>query len=66
MSQRGVFATNLEKLLLYSLDDDNLVSEDCKKMIVKISALMLMHNFIDVQNPPDRDGREGCFLFTPR
>lgn len=36
MSQRGVFATNLEKLLLYSLDDNNSVNEDCKKMIVKI------------------------------
>lgn len=36
MSQRGVFATNLEKLLLYSLNDSNSVSEDCKKMIVKI------------------------------
>lgn len=35
MSQRGVFATNVEKLLLYSLDDE-LVREDCKKMIVKI------------------------------
>ena len=36
MSERGVFATNLEKLLLYSLDESNSVSEDCKKMIVKI------------------------------
>lgn len=36
MSKRGVFATNLEKLLLYSLDDTNKVNEDCKKMIVKI------------------------------
>ena len=36
MPERGIFATNLEKLLLYSLDDNNGVSEDCKKMIVKI------------------------------
>lgn len=36
MSKRGVFATNLEKLLLYSLNDENSVSEDCKKIIVKI------------------------------
>lgn len=36
MSKRGIFATNLEKLLLYSLDDSKDVSEDCKKMIVKI------------------------------
>ena len=41
MSQRGVFSTNLEKLLLYSLDDDNLVDEDCKKMIVKIYILSI-------------------------
>lgn len=36
VSQRGIFATNVEKLLLYSLDDDNSVTEDCKKMIVKV------------------------------
>lgn len=36
MSRRGIFATNVEKLLLYSLDDNNKVCEDCKKMIVKI------------------------------
>ena len=36
MSERGIFATNIEKLLLYSLDDKNSVNEDCKKMIVKI------------------------------
>lgn len=34
--ERGIFATNLEKLLLYSLNDNNDVGEDCKKMIVKI------------------------------
>lgn len=31
VSQRGVFATNLEKLLLYSLNDNNSVNKDCKK-----------------------------------
>lgn len=36
MSERGIFATNLEKLLLYSLDDKNAVSDDSKKLIVKI------------------------------
>lgn len=36
MFERGIFATNVEKLLLYSLDDENDVSEDCKKIIVKI------------------------------
>lgn len=36
MSERGIFATNLEKLLLYSLDDKNNVNDDCRKMIVKI------------------------------
>ncbi|WP_412771483.1 hypothetical protein [Ligilactobacillus murinus] len=52
MSQRGVFATNLEKLLLYSLDDDNLVSEDCKKMIVKIydHFQLALHQIENVNN----------------
>ncbi len=36
MSQRGIFATNVEKLLLYSLDEQNHVSEDSKKLIIKI------------------------------
>lgn len=31
MSERGIFATNLEKLLLYSLDDNNGVN-DCKDL----------------------------------
>lgn len=35
-AKRGVFATNLEKLLLYSLDEKNSVKDDSKKMIVKI------------------------------
>ena len=36
MSQRGIFATNVEKLLLYSLEERNHVSEDSKKLIIKI------------------------------
>jgi len=36
MSERGILATNLEKLLLYSLDDNNVIKDDCKKIIVKI------------------------------
>ena len=36
MPERGIFATNMENLLLYSRDDNNSVNEDCKKMIVKI------------------------------
>lgn len=36
MEQRGIFATNVEKLLLYSLDEKNHVSADTKKIIVKI------------------------------
>lgn len=35
-TKRGIFATNLEKLLLYSLDEKNSVKDDSKKMIVKI------------------------------
>lgn len=35
-SQRGIFVTNLEKLLLYSLDDKNEMNEDSRKMIIKI------------------------------
>lgn len=52
MSQRGIFATNLEKLLLYSLDDDNSVSEDCKKMIVKIydHFQLALHQIENVNN----------------
>lgn len=36
MTERGIFATNIEKLLLFSLDDANGVEGDCKKIIVKI------------------------------
>ena len=36
MEQRGIFATNVEKLLLYSLDEKNHVGADTKKIIVKI------------------------------
>lgn len=36
MEKRGIFATNVEKLLLYSLDEKNHVDADTKKIIVKI------------------------------
>ena len=36
MAERGIFATNLEKLLLYSLDEKNNVADDSKKLIIKI------------------------------
>lgn len=32
MEQRGIFATNVEKLLLYSLDEKNHVGADTKKI----------------------------------
>lgn len=35
-STRGVFVTNLEKLLLFSLDEDNNVAVDAQRIIVKI------------------------------
>lgn len=52
MPARGIFATNLEKLLLYSLDDNNGVSEDCKKMIVKIydHFQLALHQIENVNN----------------
>ena len=36
LSQRGVFATNVEKLLLYVLNSENDVGEDCRKLVIKI------------------------------
>ena len=52
MSERGIFATNLEKLLLYSLDDKNAVSEDSKKLIVKIydHFQLALHQIENVNN----------------
>lgn len=52
MSERGIFATNLEKLLLYSLNDENKVSEDCKKMIIKIydHFQLALHQIENVNN----------------
>ena len=52
MSERGIFATNLEKLLLYSLDDNNGVNDDCKKMIVKIydHFQLSLHQIENVNN----------------
>lgn len=52
MSERGIFATNLEKLLLYSLDDENTVSDDSKKLIVKIydHFQLALHQIENVNN----------------
>lgn len=52
MTQRGVFATNLEKLLLYSLDDKNNVGEDSKKLIIKIydHFQLALHQIENVNN----------------
>lgn len=36
MAKRGIFATNLEKLLLYSLDDRNNVNDDSRELIIKL------------------------------
>ena len=36
MPTRGIFATNVEKLLLYALDSKNEVEDDCRKVIIKI------------------------------
>lgn len=52
MAQRGVFATNLEKLLLYSLNDKNNVAEDSKKLIIKIydHFQLALHQIENVNN----------------
>ncbi|MGF0032360.1 hypothetical protein ACQRBN_05275 [Bariatricus sp. SGI.154] len=52
MTQRGIFATNLEKLLLYSLDENNNVAEDSKKLIVKIydHFQLALHQIENVNN----------------
>lgn len=36
IDQRGIFTTNIEKLLLYSLNEENNVDQDIKKIILKI------------------------------
>ena len=52
MAQRGVFATNLEKLLLYSLNENNNITEDSKKLIVKIydHFQLALHQIENVNN----------------
>ena len=52
MSERGIFATNVEKLLLYSLDDNNGVNDDCKKIIAKIydHFQLALHQIENVYN----------------
>jgi len=34
--RRGIFSTNIDKLLTYALDDNNEIGDECKKMVVKI------------------------------
>lgn len=34
--KQGNFITNIEKLLIYALDDNNSVEEDCSKIVIKI------------------------------
>ena len=48
----GFLLQNLEKLLLYSLDDKNDVNDDCKKMIVKIydHFQLALHQIENVNN----------------
>lgn len=52
ISGRGIFATNVEKLFLYSLDDNNKVNDDCKKMIVKIydHSQLALHQIENANN----------------
>lgn len=52
MPERGIFATNLEKMLLYSLDDNNGISEDCKKIIVKVyeHSQLALHQIENANN----------------
>lgn len=52
MARRGIFVTNLEKLLLYSLDENNNVTEDSKKLIVKIHDhfQLALHQIENVNN----------------
>lgn len=52
MAERGIFATNLEKLLLYSLDEKNNVADDSKKLIIKIydHFQLALHQIENVNN----------------
>lgn len=52
ISGRGIFATNVEKLLLYSLDDNHKVKDDCKKIIVKIydHSQLALHQIENANN----------------
>lgn len=52
MSNRGIFATNLEKLLLHSLNENNDISEDSRKLIIKIydHFQLALHQIENVNN----------------
>ena len=52
MSSRGIFVTNLEKLLSYTLRDENKVAEDCQKIVIKIydHSQLAIHQVENVNN----------------
>ena len=52
MTERGVFATNIEKLLLYSLDENNSVGVDCRNIIIKIydHSQLALHQIENANN----------------
>lgn len=52
MTSRGIFATNLEKLLLYSLDDRNNIDKKSKEFIVKIydHSQLALHQIENANN----------------
>ena len=35
-AQRGIFFTNVDKLVNYAMDDNNNVEKNCREMIIKI------------------------------
>lgn len=52
VEQRGIFATNVEKLLLYSMSDSNQFDGDCNKIVIKIydHFHLALHQIENVQN----------------
>lgn len=52
VSQRACFISNAEKLLFYSLDDNHIISDDCRKLIIKIfdHSQLALHQIENVKN----------------
>src|SRR5699024_430201 len=52
ITERGIFATNLEKLLLYSLNNKDEVTDDVRKIIVKIydHTQLALHQIENTKN----------------